>query len=92
MNKDVSQADFSAIVSEILNRCGDVEAFTVSDKSVSVSIFSRLRRERAKIFFDFDDSGRITGRFSYAQTQDGSSLPQILGNEIAEYIRRFRSG
>ena len=91
MKNDVTQAEFSAIVSQILSSRGDVASYGVSERGIRVNIFSRLRREKTQIFFDFDDGGKITGRFSYAQTNNISVLPQLLGNEIAEKIRQLHS-
>ena len=91
MKECISVQEFSAIVSKVLESHADVASFNIQGRSVSAKIISRLRRENADIFLDFDDDGKITGRFSYAQTQDGTMLPQILGNTIASCILQFRN-
>jgi hypothetical protein len=91
MKDRISEEEFSVIATKVLEQNADVDSFAVRGSGVSVKIISRLRRENVDVFLDYDDGGKITGRFSYAQTQGESSLPLILGNTIAECIRQFRS-
>lgn len=91
MADQISVQEFSAIVTKLLESQADVESFSVQGSSVRVKIVSRLRRENVDVFLDFDDGGRITGRFAFAQSKDGSALPQILGNTIASCIRQYRA-
>ena len=91
MKEQVSAQEFSAIVTQVLEKNADVASFDIHGSSVSVKIISRLRRENMDVYLDFDDGGKITGRFAYAQTQNGSALPQTLGNAIAACIRRSRA-
>ena len=91
MKESVSQSDFTAIVTEILQQRADVEDFSVQDKGVSIHAVSRLRREKVDVFLDFDDGGRITGRFAYAQSCAGTTLPENLGNAVAAQIKQFRT-
>ncbi len=90
MRDQISVQEFSAIVTKLLEIHADVESFSIRGCGVSVRIVSRLRRENMDTYLDFDDCGKITGRFSFAQTQDSSALPQILGNEIASRIKQYR--
>ena len=91
MKDRISEQEFSAIVTKVLKQNANVDSFTVRGSSVSVRIVSRLRGENVDVFLDYDDAGKITGRFSYAQTQSESSWPLLLGNTIAECIKQIRS-
>lgn len=90
MKDSISVQEFSAIATKVLAQNADVDSFTVNGSSVTARIVSRLRRENVDVFLDYDDGGKITGRFSYAQSQDESALPRILGNTIADCIRQYR--
>lgn len=91
MKDSISVQEFAVIAAKVLEQNASVDSFEVRGSGISVRIVSRLRAENVNVFLDFDDGGKITGRFSYARTQDDSSLPLLLGNTIAECIRQFRS-
>ena len=91
MKDRISAQEFSAIAAKVLEHNADVDSFSVCGSSISVKIVSRLRGENVDAYLDFDDGGKITGRFSYAQTRGESSLPLIIGNTIAECIKKIRA-
>ena len=90
MRDSITQAEFAALVPRVL-QSSDVQSCTVQNRRVIVEVFSRPLRQVSKIFFDFDDGGKITGRYSFAQTQDSAGTANLLGESIAECIRRLRA-
>lgn len=87
MKDSVTQAEFAAVVADVLDGSIKVESYTVNGSSVWIKMVSRLYGEKAVTYLDFDDGGKITGRYAYAQTHAGSTFPRKIGDRIAECVK-----
>jgi hypothetical protein len=91
MRSSISHEEFRAIVSGIMESDKDVRDYSITENSVSLSVFAPMRRENVNAFLDFDDRGAITGRFSYAQTDINAQKPREIGAQIScEIINLLR--
>ncbi|MBR5618342.1 MAG: hypothetical protein IKW76_01260 [Clostridia bacterium] len=86
MRNSIGQEEFASIVTGVLEAQADVQAYTIKDKGVYISICASVRREKVDAFLDFDDRGAITGRFSYAQTAADAQKPREIGSCISGAI------
>lgn len=83
----ISQDQFAQIVSGVLDLEACVQAYTVTNMGVTISVAAPMRKENVNAFLDFDDHGAITGRYSYAQTDADARLPREIGTRISQEIR-----
>lgn len=83
----ISEEEFQQIVNSVLRNHPDVESYRFFDMGVRVTVFSRSGKSKWSTDLNFNDGGRITGRYTYTQSYDGAALPWELGNRISGLIK-----
>jgi type I restriction system adenine methylase HsdM len=83
----ISAQEFQNIVAEVLNRNNDVYKYEFFNMAVQITLYSRSKKSKWNTFLDFNDNGRITGKYTYTQGYEGAAQPWSIGNEISRRIK-----
>lgn len=83
----IEEYEFKKIVSEILDGNSNVASYEFFDMAVQIRLYSRSGKSKWDTFLDFNDGGRITGRYKYTKGYEGATQPWSIGNEISRKIK-----
>lgn len=83
----IGELEFQNIVAEVLNGINDVYKYEFFSMAVQITLHSRTKKSKWSTFLDFNDNGRITGKYTYTQRFDGATQPWSIGNEISRKIK-----
>lgn len=83
----IDELEFQNIVAEVLNKSYDVYKYEFFNMAIQITLYSRSKKSKWNTFLDFNDSGRITGKYTYTQEFNGATQPWSIGNEISRKIK-----
>lgn len=82
----IGEREFQHIVAEVLNRSNDVYKYEFFNMAVQITLYSRSKKSKWNTFLDFNDHGRITGKYTYTQGYLGAAQPWVIGDEIQRRV------
>lgn len=83
----IGEQEFQSFAAEVLNGSNDVYKYEFFNMAVQITLYSRSKKSKWNTFLDFNDNGRITGKFTYTQGYEGAAQPWSIGNEISRRIK-----
>lgn len=86
IRSSIEQKEFEEIAASILDKSRLVTSYSFSYMAVEVKISSRSRKAGWMCHLDFDDDGRINGRYSIHSTYPESTQPRVIGDRISRAI------
>lgn len=83
----ISQEEFDDIAYDVLKNDKNVDNFIIYRIGIDVIFYSRARKQKWKASFDFNDHGKITGKYKYTADYENANQPKEIGDKISRIIR-----
>ncbi|WP_409967475.1 hypothetical protein RFF05_12880 [Bengtsoniella intestinalis] len=85
-NKNISEEDFAEIVYKVVKRVKRIEYMKVTGELVECRVCSESGLSYWNFMLDFDDRGKITGKYQVTTENHDSNIPNRLGDTIQAQI------
>jgi len=87
--RDINQNDFERIVQEAARRTSRVNSVEIVDTNVYTEFSSRSGKETWVASYDFNDNGRITGKYRCWPGYSNANAPRFFVENIVMLIKRL---